>query len=583
MTNSRSRASISKRWLVLVLLVFGLGGLAYADKRKRVVVLPFEGEKAEKFHEAVVKLLKKTHTVISTAKWEGTAEELSAAKVTGKNIKKVAKKLKIDGIVEGTVEKRRDEYIIRIKLHAGTTGEIVGSPINTKADGPRLDGSAAKDLKDELIDAISALDSNRAGGGDDDEEDAKPTKTKKPPKGSAGDDDEEDAKPTKTKKPPKGSASNDDEEDAKPTKTKKPAKGDDDEEDVKPKKGFSKGVEMKGGDKVKKPGKTTDDDEGAALKPKKSGDDEEDNPLPKAKKRPGKAKDADGDGDEVATKSKGDDGDEIEEKAAGPKMDRARALSPGNRAIDGVVGVSFNARRLSWKTSADLPPSMGVAGTGKPPNYKGVPAPGLLLDLTAYPLAFGHKSEGMLKNLGLNVMYDKVLLISSKAGGQKLTTAEQRFGVGAVFRYPFNKTAMSPVVGAGLGFGNQKFQIAGGADIPNVNYTFINPSLFFHYPISEKLVLNLDFSYLLVSKTGQMQRPDQYGGAKVSGIEGEIGGDYALTKTLFARAAIKFETIGFKFNGSGMLTTGRDGDTDVDVSGARDTYLGGAVTVGYLY
>jgi len=65
--------------------------------------------------------------------------------------------------------------------------------------------------------------------------------------------------------------------------------------------------------------------------------------------------------------------------------------------------------------------------------------------------------------------------------------------------------------------------------------------------------------------------------------EGELGGDYALTRNIFARASFRFETIGFKFKGTGAMTTGRDTDPEQDVFGARDNYLGGAVTVGYLY
>ncbi len=580
MTSSKSTASINSRWLesrsgevhrakaramlVLLLLVCGLGGVAHAE-RKRVVVLPFEGDKAEKFYDGVVKLLKKSHTVVSSDKWDGAAEELSAAKVTGKNVKKVAKKLKIDGVVEGTVEKRRDQYIIRITLRAGTTGEVLKTTVNVKADGPRLDGDAQKDIKSELNDLIAGLDSNRAAGGDEDE---KPTKKARD---KANDEDEdEDAKPAK-KKPGKDRELDED-EDAKPAK-KKPAKDEAEDEDEPKKGGFTRGADK--GDK-KRPAK--DEDAGV----KKAAEDEDESPLPKPKKRPKDKPDADE--DEVAAKGEAGDDEEIEDRTEpGPKMDQATALSPGNRAIDVVAGISFNARRLSWKTSADLPPSMGVAGTGKPPNYKGLPAPGVLIDITAYPLAFGHKNQGMLKNIGLHVMYDKVLLISSKAGGEKLETAQQRFGVGGVFRYPLGKTATAPVVGARLGYGNQKFQIAGAADIPNVNYTMIDIGAFFRYSMSEKIILNVNLGYLAFSNTGQIQKDDQYGAATVAGFEGELGADYAITKTIFARAALKFETIGFTFKGKGMLTTGRDGDPEPDVTGARDNYLGGAVTVGYLY
>jgi len=582
MTSSRSKASTSKRWLVLAFLVAGLGGLgtAHADKRKRVVILPFEGEKAEKFHEAVVKLVKKSHTVVSAEKWESAAEELSASKVSEKNIKKVAKKLKIDGVIEGKVEKRRDQYMIKLKLHAGTTG-AVASKVDTKADGPRLDAEASRDLKDELIGAISELDSNRVGKGDDEEEEEPKAAKKKAGKG----DDEEDEPKAAKKKAGKG----DDEEEEPKAAKKKAGKGDDEEDEPKAAKSRSKSLAGKGDDEEEEPKKPSKfggtamkpkkgDDEEAALKPKQ-GDDEEENPLPAKKKRPKKGGDGE---DEVATK--GGEDEEIEERAEpGEKMDKALALSPGNRAIDATLGLSISARRLSWKTAGDLAPSMGVAGQGKPPNYKGTPAPGAVLDLTAYPLAFGHKSDGMLKNAGVTVMYDKALLISSEAGGQKKDTAAQRFAVGAVFRYPFGKSATSPVIGGRLRFGKQKFQIQGPVDLPNVNYTIIDPGVFFRYPVSEKIVLNANLSYMLFSNTGQMQKADQYGAATVSGFEGEIGGDYAITGAIFARAAIKLETIGFTFKGKGALTTGRDADMEVDVFGARDTYLGAAFTVGYLY
>jgi TolB-like protein len=165
-----------------------LTGVANAG-RKRIVVLDFEGDKAEQFHEDVVRLIKKTHTVVSLDKWNGTAEEMSATKPTAPNIKKVAKKLKIDGVVSGTVEKRRDEYIVRIKLRSGASGELVGSQVNIKSESAKLDGTAARDLKDELIEVIGTLESNRdGGGGGGDEEEEKP---KKSGFGKKASDDEE--------------------------------------------------------------------------------------------------------------------------------------------------------------------------------------------------------------------------------------------------------------------------------------------------------------------------------------------------------------------------------------------------------
>src|SRR6187402_2022117 len=138
MPRSRTRLKASSAWIILVTLLL-LTGAASAG-RKRVVVLDFEGDKAEKFHEDVVKLIKKSHTVVSVDKWNGVAEEMSATKLTDKNVKKVAKKLKVDGVVSGTVEKRRDEYIVRIKLRAGASGELVGTAINVKSESAKIDG-----------------------------------------------------------------------------------------------------------------------------------------------------------------------------------------------------------------------------------------------------------------------------------------------------------------------------------------------------------------------------------------------------------------------------------------------------------
>jgi hypothetical protein len=68
----------SWRWLALAVIVLWVG-VANAGGRKRVVVLDFEGPKADKFHDDVVKLIKKSHSVISAEKWNGAAEDLGAA------------------------------------------------------------------------------------------------------------------------------------------------------------------------------------------------------------------------------------------------------------------------------------------------------------------------------------------------------------------------------------------------------------------------------------------------------------------------------------------------------------------------
>ncbi len=227
MKNSRSIASTSRLLAVAVAVaaVLGVGRVAEAG-RKRVVVLEFEGPRGEKFHDDLVRLIKKTHTVVPAEKWNGTAEQLGAGTRSGRDVKKVARKLKIDAIVEGKIEKRRDEFIIRLKLRAGRSGEPIGDSIDTKAEGPRIDGRAQKDLRDELVGKIDDMESNHDGAGGDDADDDPPARREaRPPKG-----DDDDDKPAR--KPARAEKDDDDDKPAARKAGRKGAKKDDKDDDA---------------------------------------------------------------------------------------------------------------------------------------------------------------------------------------------------------------------------------------------------------------------------------------------------------------------------------------------------------------
>ena len=544
MTSSRS----IHKWLVVFATLVLWVSTAHAG-RKRVVVLDFDGPKAEKFHEDVVKLIKKTHTVISTEKWNAAAEELDAGKVTEKNVKKIAKKLKLDGVITGKIDKRRDEYIIKLKLRSGMSGEILGNTVQTKADGPRLDGQAQRDIKDELIAQIDELESNRSGGGDDAGDEDKPKKKK-------GEDDiaSEEDKPKKS-----GFGRKDDED--KPKEEDKPKKSDED-----------------------KPKKKKNDEEAAALATKT-----EDEDKPKKRK-----KSEDNEDKPKKRKATAEDGEEetVDEEVEEESGDAALNLSPAHRAIDAVVGLSFTARNLKFQYAADL---------GKvPPGYRqSIPVAGAVVDLTFYPLSFGHKKKDITANIGLNILYDQVLVINSRKrylDGQgesqtaELTTKENRWLVGAVFRYPLGSGPKAPVVGGSLSYGRQSFAIQQTlpnmepTDIPNVAYSMLTPAVFVKFPVTDKIILNLDAGFHAITNTGAIQTRTQYGAATVSGFEIDLGGDYMVTKNIFARAGIRYQRIGFTFKGDPMSQTNtRDTDPEQDVTGAQDSYFGGAATVGYVY
>jgi hypothetical protein len=662
MMNSRSIASTRTLLAIAVAVaaVLGAGRIAEAG-RKRVVVLDFEGPKSEKFHDDLVRLIKKTHTVVPADKWNGAAEQLGAGTRSDRDVKKVARKLKIDAIVEGKIEKRRDEFIIRLKLRVGKSGEPIGDSIDTKAEGPRIDGRAQKDLKDELVGAIDNIESNHIGGGGDDEDDDPPAKwTAK----SAKSDDDDDRP---AKKPARADRGDDDDDKlpAKKTAKKGPKKDDDDDGDDRPaKRGFSKHADDEhGNDKVGKARKPEADDDDklppkktakAPAKPDKSdrsdksdkGDDDDDKlPPKKTAKAPAKPDKSDDDDDKLPPKkpagkpSTGDDtklaarepakkpaarpaggddddklpprkpagksgaGDDAKrpkpkkvatrdeddsteaeaEGRAGP-LDAATALSPGERFLDATLGLSMTARRLTFAYSPTL--------RATPDGYQGNPVPGVLLDATVYPLALGHTRRDVVKDLGLELVYDRVIKLNSQVKSQDTmttttySTLESRFALTAVFRHAFGSSPTAPVVLGTLGYQRQQFNILGNVDLPDVKYSIFAPGagIRFPFPLFSRLIFGADAKLLLVTSTGAIQDPDQYGAASVIGFDGSFGVDYLITPNIFARAAGRFEVISYTFKGTGTQTNARDNNPMTqDIFGAHDQYFGGMLTAGYLY
>jgi hypothetical protein len=536
-------------------------------------VLDFEGDKAEQFHEDVVRLIKKSHTVVSLDKWNGAAEEMSATKLNAGNVKKVAKKLKIDGVISGTVEKRRDEYILRMKLRAGTSGELVGEQVNIKSESAKLDGTAAKDVKDELIEVIATLESNRDGGGGGEEEEEKPKKSGFGGKKPAEDEEEKPKKvvkkpaPAEEEEKPKksgfgGKKLTADEEEKPKKVVKKPA-----DEEEKPKKVVKKPAdeEEKPKKAVKKPAPA---DEEVALKPKKE-------EKPKKVEKPVEGEDEEEKPKKPKTVASGEEGDEIEGGVEGgtevSPIEGDAVYAPSERFLDAAAGMSFTARRMAFSYDA-------AQVTKRPAGYKqSNPVPGAFFDITAFPLAFGHKRSDILRHIGATVMFDRVLSINSRDPntGMKLASSEQRFAIGGVFRYPLGKGAAAPVVGGTLRFGQQSFTISGVSEIPSVSYSLFDLSGFFQYPISPKMIVGVDIGALLPLGAGDMTQLINYGRAKITGFEGSGHFDYMIMKNVFARAQLRAETLGYAFLGEGMRSKG--------VGGARDTYYGGTLTAGFLY
>jgi hypothetical protein len=106
--------------------------------------------------------------VIALDSWRRTAKSLDATKLTTANIKKVARKLKVDAVIEAAATERRSGVKVRIRLRSGRTGRTVEEVDAVAKDGT-FDKASQRDIRDEIVDVISALD-------DEDEDEPAPKK-----------------------------------------------------------------------------------------------------------------------------------------------------------------------------------------------------------------------------------------------------------------------------------------------------------------------------------------------------------------------------------------------------------------------
>ncbi len=584
MKSSRSIASASSPALAVIAALVALVALAWpgvAHARKRLVVLEFTGPKAEEFQADLEKILKKRHSLVPQAKWDAAADDLGATKLTDANVKRIAGKLNVDGVIVGKSEKRGSRYYLHLKLRAGASGKVLAEPeVIERSGGLGPDG---RDTIDEsLLPVIDELP--KLGGGDDDEDadadddaDDRGSRGKgkgKPTgkgKGKLADDDDDD-----DDRPGWGRGRDDDDEDA------------DDEDDDRGSRGKGKAT-GKGKPTGKGKGKPADDDDDDG-----DDDDDDDRSAGRGDDRDdddgddrgddGDDRDDDGDDDDrVASRDDDDDRDDRDDRDDddGDRDDRGGPADP-RPAMDLSAGLSFTGRKLGFTTNLVQ---------NAPQGYSGAPVPGLRITGDLYPLAFNKRNRSFTRNLGVTGLFDRAIKISSELKTATMTytlpTVEQHLAFGVIYRHPVSPTL---TIEGSVRYNKRKFVInkssapADAVDIPNTDYSYVDPGVGVHYVLGPKAALSADARFLLITDTGEMQSPDQYGASTVTGVDLGLAVDYRVAQKIVVRAALGLATIGYAFKGNGALTNNRDGQpASVDVSGARDTYYGGSAGAAYLF
>jgi len=328
----------------------------------------------------------------------------------------------------------------------------------------------------------------------------------------------------------------------------KPKKGGDEDADAKPKKG--------------------DDDTDADARPKKhKGDEDEDaDAKPHKKKRVGKG---------------GDDDEEIEEVTT---VSKVPSHSANRDAVRVDFGVSAMSRTLTFNSR-----SFEQA----PKGYKNNPVPGGRLEAELFPFAFG-KPNSPAAGIGFAGDYDQTFALnlqSTAQPGTKFPVTERHWSVGLRYRIAFGSSPTSPTLTLGAGFAHHTFVVNRAAlamgtviDLPDVDYVGYDPGLTFRIPIGGTVALLFGGRALLVTGTGAIQTPGQYGQAKVTAGEATVGLDFVFGNRYALRIVGELAQMGFAFTGGAEMTNNRDGEpASKDVGGAADRYIGGAAMFGVLY
>lgn len=282
------------------------------------------------------------------------------------------------------------------------------------------------------------------------------------------------------------------------------------------------------------------------------------------------------------------DEDDDEDDRGRRRRRRRAGEEPREIRRAGVVveaGTMALKRTLSFSSQADLEMA--------PRGYTGSFVPAARFSIELYPVAFS-APKNVAAGLGVYAEYDRAFLLSTKSdrvANLSLPTEQTHWSIGARFRYAFGDAPNLPSIILGGGYSRRAFMVDRSAlpadetlDLPDVDYKAIEVGAQLRVPIgTERLVLGLAGQGLLFRDAGPIQDPSEYGAAKVTGVEGSVTIDAAITRRVLLRLRGGIAQIGFDFTGNGRMSNNRDSDPEQDVGGALDRWLGAAASLGVMY
>ncbi len=153
---------LSVAFFVLLLSFFARQESAQA--KNKVVVLEFEGDRAEDFQEIVEDLAKSSVRIVSSRKFKKEKTRIRRFRGRAKDYQKIAERLDVDTFIEGSVSRRRGKYKLKLRFR-GRDGEYGDERITLMFKKTRLSSSDERKLRKRLEGAL------RDFGDDDDDDD----------------------------------------------------------------------------------------------------------------------------------------------------------------------------------------------------------------------------------------------------------------------------------------------------------------------------------------------------------------------------------------------------------------------------
>lgn len=294
---------------------------------------------------------------------------------------------------------------------------------------------------------------------------------------------------------------------------------------------------------------------------------------------------------------------------------RSRRVQRGALVL--AAGASVVTRSFTFASRDDFAAAPQALATA--------PAAGLYIEGELYPLAIDQSWQswqsrqsrqsrqnpenpenpnrrGVLTDIGVSFVLDSTFVLESTAmaTGATVTSTQQRYGVGLRFRYKVGQRAHGPLLKLGVGIARlshviDRQSVSGGGeppelpqpddiDVPDTVYTYLDPGLSLRVPVVAGVALLAGARAMLVLDTGPVQEPEQYGAATLTGVDADVGIEIVIGERVLMRLAGHMTLIGYAFAGNGAQSNNRDGNpATVDVGGARDLYLGGHASLGYLF